>query len=127
MIAAAPAPARETGPFDDFESRLLQRFQAAVEEWDGACSILGPWEARHLAQQPSQPSEATSARHQQFVKELLSWGEMVGAATGHPDFPDRSLASRVQARLVHLRDKLALWHGEMSEPEAERILAAAFP
>ncbi len=124
MIAAAPALARESGPFGDFESRLLQRFQAAMEGWDGACSTLGPWEARHLAQEPS---EAALARHQQLVKELLSWGEMVGAATGHPDFPDRVISNRVQARLSHLRDKLALWHGEMSEPEAERILAAAFP
>jgi hypothetical protein len=44
----------------------------------------------------------------------------------HSGFPDRALAARINARLRHLQDKLALWHRDMTTEEEERILKAAF-
>ena len=38
-------------------------------------------------------------------------------------FSDQAIVVRVNARLRHLQDKLALWHGEMTRDEEERIQA----
>ena len=102
---------------------MLRNFRAAVEDWDEVCSALGPWEAKNLVE-----AEAEDAKqhHQRWVRELLSWGRVVQRAIDLPEFPDRALAERVNARIRHLEDKLALWHGEMTSAEAERILQAAF-
>jgi len=102
---------------------MLRNFRAAVEDWDEVCSALGPWEAKNLVEAEA---EDTKQHHQRWVRELLSWGRVVQRAIDLPEFPDRALAERVNARIRHLEDKLALWHGEMTSAEAERILQAAF-
>jgi hypothetical protein len=102
---------------------MLRSFRAAVEDWDEVCSALGAWERRNLLHNPS---EDVRAEHKASLTELISWGEMVREATGHTDFPDPQLAERVRQRLIHLRDKMALWHDLMDEAEEDRILNAAF-
>ena len=102
---------------------MLRNFQAAVEDWDEVCSALGAWEAQHLA---SEDSGQAAQNHRRWVNELVSWGRLVQRATQQPEFPDKGLAARVDARLRHLEDKLALWHGDMSPTEQDRILQAAF-
>ena len=101
----------------------MRNFRAAVEDWDEVCSALGAWEAQHLTDCTHDPDRG---QHAQWVRELIGWGQMVSRAMEHPGFPDRVLAGRVNARLRHLQDKLALWHGEMTVEEEERILRAAF-
>ena len=102
---------------------MLRNFRAAVDDWDEVCSALGAWEARYLT---GEELGSAKDQHKLWVTELLSWGHLVQAATDHPGFPDRLLAGRVQARLRHLQDKLALWHGSMTPMEEERIIQAAF-
>ena len=46
--------------------------------------------------------------------------------TEHSGFSDRAAAARVNARLRHLQDKLALWHSDMTPEEEERIMRSAF-
>ena len=120
--AIAPLPF-EVGQLGNFESRMLRNFRAAVDDWDEVCSALGAWEAQHLTS--DNPGPATE-QHRAWVKELLSWGQLVQQATAHPGFPDHALAERVSARLRHLQDKLSLWHGDLKPGEEERILRAAF-
>jgi hypothetical protein len=114
----------EVGQLANFEARMLRNFRAAVDDWDEVCSALGAWEAQHLA--ADDPGEAME-QHRNWVSELLSWGKLMQRTTDQPEFPDRALAARVNARLRHLEDKLALWHGEMTAAEQDRILHAAFP
>ncbi len=114
----------EVGQLGNFEARMLRNFRAAVDDWDEVCSALGAWEAQHLTADDPGPAQE---RHRRCVTELLSWGQLVQRATAQPEFPDRALAARVNARVRHLQDKLALWHNEMTVLEEERILQAAFP
>ena len=102
---------------------MLRNFQAAVEDWDEVCAALGAWEAQHLT---SDNSGQAVHRHHRSVTELLSWGRLVQQATRQPEFPDKTLAGRVNARVRHLEDKLSLWHGDMPLAEQDRILQAAF-
>ena len=102
---------------------MLRNFRAAIEDWDEVCSALGAWEAHYLT---GGGFDSRKDQHKHWVTELLSWGHFVEAATCHPDFPDRSLAGRVEARVRHLQDKLSLWHGSISPVEEERIIETAF-
>ena len=102
---------------------MVRTLHAAVEDWDEVCSALGAWEAQHFT---SDAPGAAEEQHRVWVRELLSWGQLMQRVTGHPAFPDRALAVRVNARLRHLEDKLALWHREMTTEDEERILQAAF-
>ena len=113
----------EVSHLGNFEARMVRNFQAAVEDWDEVCSSLGAWEAQHLAREGS--GHAVQ-EHRRWVTELVSWGRLVQRATQQPEFPDKILAARVDARLRHLEDKLALWHGDMPPAEQVRILQAAF-
>ena len=119
---AEPLPL-EVGQLGNFEARMLRNFRAAVGDWDEVCSALGGWEAQHLTGADPGPAKE---QHRRWVTELLSWGRLVQQATQPSEFPDRALAARVNARVRHLQDKLALWHREMSPAEEERILQAAF-
>lgn len=113
----------EVSHLGNFEARMLRNFQAAVEDWDEVCAALGAWEAQHLT---SDNSGQAVQRHHRSVTELLSWGRLVQQATRQPEFPDKTLAGRVNARVRHLEDKLSLWHGDMPLAEQDRILQAAF-
>ncbi|MGD0260623.1 MAG: hypothetical protein ABSD29_12460 [Verrucomicrobiota bacterium] len=113
----------EVSHLGNFEARMLRNFQAAVEDWDEVCSALGAWEAQHLTRGDS--GQAVQ-QHRRWVTELVSWGRLVQRATQQPEFPDRTLAARVDARVRHLEDKLSLWHGDMPPAEQDRILQAAF-
>lgn len=113
----------EVSPLGNFEARMLRNFQAAVEDWDEVCSLLGAWEAQHLTRDDSGQAPQ---HHRCWVTELVSWGRLVQRATQQPEFPDKTLAARVDARVRHLEDKAALWHGDMPLTEQDRILQAAF-
>ena len=122
MNANVRTLAVEVGHLGNFEARMLRTFRAAVEDWDEVCSALGTWESEHLTQDSGPAKE----EHLRWVTELLSWGRVVQRATEQPNFPDPGLTERVNARIRHLEDKLALWHRDMTAAEQERILQAAF-
>jgi hypothetical protein len=113
----------ELGQLGNFHGRMVRNFHAAVDDWDEVCSALGPWEAEHLTR--DDPALAIE-QHRRWVNELLSWGRMLQHATRQSEFPDKALAARVDGRVRHLEDKLALWHRGLPQVEEERILEAAF-
>jgi len=113
----------EVGQLGNFEARMRRNLRAAVEDWDEVCSALGAWEASNLT---DDPSSAARAQHRAWVTKLLSWGQMMQRVTEHSGFSDRAAAARVNARLRHLQDKLALWHSDMTPEEEERIMRSAF-
>ena len=102
---------------------MLRNFRAAVEDWEEVCSALGAWEAENLL---DEHPGSTKEQHRVWVEELLSWGRLMQQATRQPEFPDKTVAGRVDTRIRHLEDKLALWHREMTAEQEERILRAAF-
>ena len=113
----------EVGEMGNFELRMARSFRLAVEDWDEVCSALGSWEAAHLT-----PDDSAAAlnQHRAWVGKLIVWGQLLRQVAEHPDYTDRTVASRIAARLRHLQDKLALWHREMTPEEEDRILHAAF-
>lgn len=121
MTATEPLPP-EVGQLGNFEARMVRTLRAAVEDWDEVCSSLGAWESRQLV--CDDPSSAKK-QHEIWVTEMLSWGQLMQHVTEYPGFPDRTLAARVNARMRHLQDKLALWHREMTPAEEDRILRTA--
>lgn len=113
----------EVGKLGNFNARMLRNFHAAVDDWDEVCSALRPWEAEHLTKEvPGSAGE----QHWRGLIELLAWGRVVQRATEQPEFPEQSVAACVKARIRHLEDKLALWHGEMTPAEEDCIVQAAF-
>lgn len=102
---------------------MRRSFRVVVDDWDEACSALGAWEAKHLTKDNPRPA---MKQHQRAVATLLSWGRLLQQATRPPEFPDKALPARIDARVRHLEDKLALWHRDLAPVEQERILEAAF-
>ena len=107
----------------NFQERMLRSFRAVVDDWDETCSALGTWEAEHLTKDNPRPA---LKQHRRTVATLLSWGQLLQRATRQPEFPDKALPARIDARVRHLEDKLAIWHGDLAPSEQERILEAAF-
>jgi hypothetical protein len=112
----------EVEQLGNFESRMLRSFRMAIEDWDEVCSSLGDWESKHLLDEANQ----AAAQHRAWLDELIGWGNLIAQVTQHAGFPDTALRERVNARLAHLQDKVALWHGVKTEAEQEHILRAAF-
>jgi len=123
MPATEPLPP-EVGQLGNFEARMVRTLRAAVEDWDEVCSSLGTWEAQHLTRDDPNPARK---QHEVWVRELVSWGHLMQRLTEHSGFPEPALAVRVNARLLHLQDKLSLWHRDMTPAEEDRILRTAFP
>jgi len=117
------ARALEIDQLDNFHKRMLRNFCVAVNDWDEACSLLGIWEAEHLTKDNA---ASEIKQHWEWVTALLSWGRLLQRATRQPEFPDKAMPGRIDARVRHLEDKLALWHRDLAPAEQERILEAAF-
>ncbi len=113
----------EVAELGNFEMRIMRNLRAAVDDWDEVCSALGQWEAEHLIRDEF---DSAKERHRSWVTKLISWGQLMQQLTEHPDFADHAIAARVKKRLRHLEDKRALWHGQMTSEEEDRILQAAF-
>src|ERR1041385_250572 len=97
----------EVGELGNFELRMTRNLRMAVEDWDEVCSALGAWEAAHLT--ADEPAGALQ-QHRAWVSKLISWGQLLRQGATHPEYSDRTVAARIEARLRHLQDKLALWH-----------------
>jgi hypothetical protein len=113
----------EVGELGNFELRMTRNLRLAVEDWDEVCSALGLWEAAHLT---TDDPAAARKQHRAWVSKLISWGQLLRQVTEHPEYSNRTVASRIEVRLRHLEDKLALWHRDMTPEEEDRILRAAF-
>jgi len=104
-------------------TRLRRYFKAQVEDWYDVCRHLSTWEDRHLI---DQPTPERLAEHAGLLDELEQVGRWLSLATQSPDFPDRATAELVSMTLQDLRDRRALWHGQMTPERREEILRAVF-
>jgi hypothetical protein len=109
--------------FEKLQTRISQEFAEGVSAWGQSVTALSRWEQEHLLDNPS--PDALSA-HRRTLDRLIQFGRFLALTTEHPDFPDTALKENVAATLQTLRDKIPLWHGTMSEREADAILKAAF-
>ena len=109
--------------FEKLQTRISQEFNEGVSAWGQSVTALSRWEQEHLLDNPS--PDALSA-HRRTLDRLIQFGRFLALTTEHPDFPDTALKENVAATLQTLRDKIPLWHGTMSEREADAILKAAF-
>ena len=103
--------------------RLVRYLKAQVEDWYDACRHLSAWEDRHL---PDRPAAAQLAEHASLVAELERVGRWLSLVTQSPDFPDRATAELVSLTLQDLRDRRALWHGDMTQKQRNKLLRAIF-
>lgn len=105
------------------EKRLLSSLESFVEEWSESAAALTRWEDEHLLERPSGD---LMLRHKTTVGQLIRLGKLLSALTADPAFPNDQQHSVVVATLQMLEDKLAMWHGKMSESERQKIMAACF-
>jgi len=110
--------------FEKLQARILQDFTEGVDAWGQSVTALSRWEAEHLLDNPGADVLAT---HRRIVDRLIQFGRFLALTTEHPDFPDAALKQTIAATLQTLRDKIPLWHGTISQEEADSILKAAFP
>jgi hypothetical protein len=101
----------------------VRYFKTQVEDWHDVCRHLSDWEDRHLVDGPD-PGWLTE--HGQLLDELEQVGRWLASVTQGADFPDRPTAELVALTLQDLRDRRALWHGEMSEKCREETLRGVF-
>ena len=104
----------------NFQERMLRSFRAVVDDWDETCSALGTWEAEHLTKDNPRPA---LKQHRRTVATLLSWGQLLQRATRQPEFPDKALPARIDARVRHLEDKLAIWLRQSRSASWKRLLS----
>jgi hypothetical protein len=108
---------------DGVSKRLVRYLKAQVEDWYDACRHLSAWEDRLLL---DRPAAAQLAEHARLVAELERVGRWMSLVTQSPDFPDRATAELVSLTLQDLRDRRALWHGDMTQEQRNKILRTVF-
>ncbi len=120
-LTAAEAESPDLGA--GLTRRLVRYFKAQVEDWYDVCRHLSDWEDRYLVDQ------ATPQRlkeHARLLDELEQVGRWLSLTAQSPDFPDRATAELVAMTLQDLKDRRALWHGQMLHERREEILRAIF-
>ena|SRR5437667_4184008 len=110
--------------FEKLQAHILQEFTEGVDAWGQSVTALSRWEADYLLDNPGVDDLAT---HRRIVDRLIQFGDFLALTTQHPDFPDVALKQTIAATLQTLRDKIPLWHGTMTQAEADSILKTAFP
>jgi hypothetical protein len=120
-IAAPPvAPGFAPGPasLPDF---VLDCFRDFFRTCDGFLD----WERENVLR--VEPSAETLTRHRDALKWLLRLARIMHCGTSDAEFPDRSLARELSARLRQLEESWTLVHERMPEAEADAILKQVFP
>ncbi len=106
-----------------FSKRVLRSFKAQMEDCYDVCRRLSAWEERHLL---DQPTAEQLAEHERLLDELEQVGRWMSVVAQSRDFPDRATADLVAMTLQDLKDRRALWHGNVSKARRKEILRAVF-
>jgi hypothetical protein len=104
-------------------ARILRQFKVQVEDWYDVCRQLTNWEAEHLLDNPTVERRAEHAR---LLDELERVGQWLLLLTQGDGFPDKATAELVAMTLQDLRDRRALWHGNMPPEQASQIVSEVF-
>jgi len=104
-------------------AHVLRQFRILVEDWHDICRHLTNWEAENLL---DNPTAERRAEHATLLDELERAGRWLLQLTQGDEFPDKATADLVGMTLQDLRDRRALWHGNMSPEQARRIVREVF-
>lgn len=95
-----------------------------VNRWLGCCDEFLDWQRRHILE--VEPSAERLEAHRQALKFLLRSTRLMHCQAADPDFPDRSLAAELSARLLQLEQSWEMIEDPMPAEAAEAILKAVF-
>jgi hypothetical protein len=106
-------------------NRIVQELSADAEDWAAMAGRVGLFPWKHFTENP-RPEDLR--KHKATLEMLITFGDLLLAATSSPVFPDREIADMVAATQRMLKDDLALWHGnQLTKAEAEQLLQKVFP
>ena len=109
---------------DFFGKTAMNRIAEAVEQLCLATRAVTHFERAHLLDEPPKPE--AEAKHKLVLEKLISYSRIIHFCTNQPEFPDKKIAGMMAANLQLLQDKLLIWHSDMPEAEAERLLKEVF-
>jgi len=113
-------------PFDSegLTDRMVRQLKVAGEDWFDGCRRLSEFEERYLADEPL--NEEALARHAKALNTLELVGRLLSLTVEDALFPDRQFADRVAVTMRDLKDRRAMWHGDMSSAQREQLLREVF-
>jgi len=123
VVAVTPPLAGPAEAPSGVAARILRQFRVQVEDWYDACRDLSNWEAEHLLDNLTAEHRAEHAR---LLDELERVGRWLLLLTQGESFPDKATADLVSMTLQDLRDRRALWHGDMPREQASQIVREVF-
>jgi hypothetical protein len=101
--------------------RIVRDF---ANRWVGCCDEFLDWQRRHVLE--VEPSAERLEAHRQALKFLLRATRLLHCQAADPDFPDRSLAAELSARLQQLEQSWEMIQDPMPAQAAEAVLKAVF-
>ena len=104
--------------------RVLRQFKVAAQDWFDVCRKLSEWEDARLV---DDPNPEILAQHAKVLRNLEWLGRLMIMVTQDPEFKDRPLADLLASTLQDLRDRRALWHGNVTSAQREQVLREVFP
>jgi hypothetical protein len=125
-MAAIALTSSVTEPTDlaaGFGRRVMSLLKAQVEDWQDTCSRLTRWEEQNLVDELT-PKKL--AEHAMLLDWLEKFGVWFSVATQKNDFPDREMAEAVAITLQDLKDRRAIWHGQLKPEQRKEILHTVF-
>lgn len=108
---------------DGLSQRLTRNFRVQVEDWCDVCRRSVAWEECHLS---GKPSLELLANHARLLAELERVGNFLLQAMQAAYLSDRATAELIAMTLQDLKDRRALWHGELKPQQREAILREVF-
>lgn len=74
-----------------------------------------------------EPAADKKEQHRQCLKRLLRLTRLLHSMAADPEFPDRSLATELEGRLLQLESSWRMFYEAMPAEQAEKLLAEVFP
>jgi hypothetical protein len=104
---------------------LAEFAQKQIAQWFDVCNSFFDWQKKHLI--GAAPSLDTLEEHKKVLKLLLRITRLLHFEASDPDFPKRALAEDFAWRLARLEDSWLMFHGDMTDTEADAIIQQVFP
>jgi hypothetical protein len=112
------------------DADTLDKFQLwareTVGQWSRICQNFLDRQRREILE--GHPSPAELEAHRTALKWLLRTTRVIHATSVDPDYPDKSMASEIQGRLIQLEESWRLTQERaMPDVEADELLNRHFP
>jgi hypothetical protein len=103
-------------------------WQIAVDQgrrWGEAISRFRQWERQRILIEDPTPEE--QKQHREALKWFLRGSRVLFALLSDPEFPDRQALAWIESQIWLLEESWKMVYEPISEEQADRILAQAFP